>query len=257
MHLRHFTAATILLAAVAGGGLALRSAPPDEVAGSCQPVFKAQVCTWARVVGSHVVALGATVPMAAIEGGPADMAMAWPPVAEAVIPLPAVAQHGTGVDHLTVFWEAHGHSPATFMVPHFDFHFYVIGDSARQAIDCKATEKPATLPAGYLLPDQDVPGLGTLIGICVPQMGMHATLAADAQSPSPMTSTMVLGYYHTVPIFFEPMISEATLQERKTFTLKVVAPGGAAAGVKYPTLFEAQYDATIPGGGYRFVFTGF
>ena len=181
--------------------------------------------------------------------------MVWPPAAAAVIPLPAEVLAAAGVSHLTVYWEPHGHPPGAFMTPHFDFHFYSISDSARQAIDCASKTKPDTLPAGYAMADMDIPGIGLLIGLCVPQMGMHSLPSAVAQDTTLFSSALILGYYDGHPIFFEPMISRATLLERKSFGQPIPTPAGLGAGVHYPTQFEAVYDAAIP--GYRIVFSGF
>ena len=227
----------------------------QEVAGPCQPAFGSPVCTWARMEGAELEALGATVPMASIEQTPTDPPMAWPPVAEAVIQIPAEARAATGVDHLTVYWEAHGHPPGPYLTPHFDFHFYVISDSARRAIDCADSAKPTELPSGYALPDVEIPGIGMLKGLCVPQMGMHALEAAALKDTTLFSGAMVVGYYAGKPIFFEPMISKAMLLEKKSFSLPLSVPTGLPAGIHFPTRFQADYDAALP--GYRFVFSEF
>ncbi len=69
---------------------------------------------------------GATVPLASIEGAPADADMVFPPVLVAVVRLPEEVREVTGFDHLGINWEAHGHPPALFMAPQFDFHFYTM-----------------------------------------------------------------------------------------------------------------------------------
>jgi hypothetical protein len=221
---------------------------------SCQAVFGAQVCTWSRTSGSRVVAFGATIPMASIENSPDSAAMTWPPTMVAEIPMPDDARRATGVNDLTVYWEPHGHPPAPFLTPHFDFHFYVISDSARMAIDCADSTKPATLPAGYSLPDMDLPGIGHLPGVCVPQMGMHSLPTKELSDTVIFSGTMVMGFYKGQPIFFEPMIARAKLLERHSFTIPMATPAGLGAGVHYPTRFDAEYDPAIP--GYRFVFSG-
>ena len=55
----------------------------------------------------------------------------------------------TGFDHLSVNWEAHGHPPALFLTPHFDFHFYTVAPDRVAAIDCADLRKPAQLPTQY------------------------------------------------------------------------------------------------------------
>lgn len=231
------------------------AAPTHEIAGSCETAFGAQVCTWAQVSGSKVVAVGATVPIAAIENTPPDAPMVWPPVFAAIVPMPAEARAATGMDHFTFYWEPHGHPPGPFLTPHFDFHFYTISDAERLAIDCTNKTKPANLPAGYVLPDVEIPGIGMLQGLCFPTMGMHSLVSSEVAATTPFSGTMVLGFYSGRPIFFEPMVAKAKLMEKRSFTLPMSAPAGVAGGVHYPSRFEAVYDGTIP--GYRLVFTGF
>jgi len=235
--------------------VACSPAPEQEIAGACQPAFGGEICTWARTSGATVLALGATVPIAVIENAPATAPMVWPPVPAAVVAMPDPVRSATGVDHLTFYWEPMGHPPGPFLTPHFDFHFYAISDSARGAITCNETGKPDSLPSGYVLPDMDIPGLGLLTGLCVAGMGMHAVEAVHMEGNNPMTGVMILGFYQGQPIFFEPMVSQATLKERRSFSLPIATPAGLARGVSYPTLFEAVYDDSLP--GYRFVFTGF
>jgi hypothetical protein len=84
---------------------------------------------------------------------------------------------------------------------------------------------------------------------------MHSLVTTELQATTPFSGTVVLGFYNGRPIFFEPMIAKAKLEEKKSFTLPLIAPAGLAAGVHYPTRFEAVYEPSIP--GYRLVFTGF
>jgi hypothetical protein len=249
-----FTLGAVLILVLGPGGAPAPATEVQEQVKDCQPVFGAEVCTWSRMAGSKVVAFGATVPMASIENSPDEFPMSWPPAALAEIPMPADARSATGVDHLTVLWEAHGHPPAPFLTPHFDFHFYVIDGDARKAITCADSTKPATLPAGYSLPDMELPELGRLVGICAPQMGMHSLPTTMLQDTVVFSGTMVMGFYEGRPIFYEPMIARAKLLERRSFSLPMVTPAGLGAGVHYPTKFDAEYDPAMP--GYRFVFSG-
>jgi hypothetical protein len=240
-------AGLILLVAAACGGTTM-------VAGECQPVHGADVCVWGETAGKEVVAFGATVPMAAIEGAPADAEMAWPPVALARISLPEAVGAGTGIRTLTVYWEPHGHPPGAYLTPHWDFHFYNRTIAEIDAIDCADVTKPAAIPAGYALPDIEIPGLGNLVGLCVPKMGMHALLASELESDKIFEKTLVVGYDRQRPIFVEPMIAHAHLLKRASFTFDMPTVADAPAGVRYPTQFRADYDSTAQ--AYRFVFSG-
>jgi hypothetical protein len=230
---------------------------PVEVAGDCVDVHGAQLCSWARLSDGAVVEVGVTVPLASIAGAPDDASMTWPPAAMATVGLPESER--SGLRHFTMYWEPMGHPPVTYMVPHFDFHFYRISPAERLAIDCADTTKPSVPPAAYTLPDEVLPpevaamiGIDTLIGVCVPEMGMHALVAEELESEVPFDGTMVVGYYHGQPIFVEPMVSRATLMERRSFDLAIPAIPGYA---EQPRAFRAEYDAAQD--AYRFVFSGF
>lgn len=249
---RILSVATLLLP-VATVAAVLADAPRTTTE-TCTTVEASKVCAWVTMDGANPVEVGATVPMSLIESVPADAPMVWPPKELADIALPAEAR-ALGLDHLGINWEAHGHPPATFMTPHFDFHFYNISRAAVSAIDCSDSTKPSSLPAGYALPDIAIPDMGTLVGLCVPQMGMHAMPASDTDATDKFGASMMLGYYGGSPIFFEPMVSQSLLLKGKDFSLPVPAVKGLPAGVRYPRELRATYDSKNR--QYRLVATGF
>ena len=256
----------LLLTGLALSG-ACADAPPAEeasddtpaalqvVEGSCGDVYGSSVCTWAKVDGDRIVEIGANVPLAVAHNAPPDQEMSWPPLVAALVAMPEIVQQQLGVHDLKIYWEAHGHPPGPYLVPHFDFHFYTAPAAEIEAIDCASTTKPADVPAGYALPDIEIPEVGTLIGLCVPHMGMHALLETEMASSEAFTGTMVVGYYEGVPIHFEPMITKDLLLAEETFPLDMPTIPGLPAGVTVPTHFEAVYDESEA--MYRFVFTGF
>ncbi len=210
--------------------------------------------------GDSVLEVGAVIPIASIENSPAQVPMVWPPVPIAVLDIPEAARQKSGLVHVTMYWEAAGHPPGAFMTPHFDFHFNTIVSAERSAIDCADLGKPAALPVAYALPDIPLPpdmatmmGVPALIGLCVPQMGMHAIPASDIERKDPFRASMVIGYAHGKPIFVEPMVAKAMLMERKPFDLVVPQIPGLAGA--HPTKFHADYDATKQ--EYRMTFSGF
>ena len=231
-----------------------------EVSGGCATAYGAEVCSWAKTVGGNPVEVGMTVPLASIEKAPDDEMPAWPPHAAATLTVPDAARAASGLDHITMYWEAMGHPPGAYLTPHFDFHFYLIPADERMAIDCSDLSKPAALPAEFGLPDVELPpemaamtGVPTLVGLCVPQMGMHSALQAELESTALFDGTMVIGYYRGRTIFVEPMLSRAMLMEKRSFDLAIPdLPGFAGA---HPTAFHAEYDAAS--NAYRFVFSGF
>lgn len=230
-----------------------------DVAGSCADVYGGQVCTWARTQGDSVLEAGAVVPLASIENAPAHTDMAWPPPSAAKLGLPESVRAKSGLMDLTMFWESMGHPPGPYLTPHFDFHFYTIPEAEREAIDCKDLSKPAALPAAYGLPDVVLPpemaqltGESTLVGLCVPGMGMHSLLTSEMESSETFRGTMVVGYYRGKPIFIEPMVTKAMLMEKKSFDLAIPEVPGIGA---HPRKFRAEYDAAQ--NAYRFTFSEF
>ena len=228
---------------------------PQIVQGDCHPVNGADICVWEETSGKTVLSFGATIPISAIENAPPDAPMVWPPVAAAVIPLPDHVRGATGFDNLTFFWEPHGHPPGPFLTPHFDFHFNTSSAADLKAMDCADSTKPAALPVGYELLDATIPQLGTLIGLCVPGMGMHALPSAVVNGPAVFDKAMVVGYYHGRSMFVEPMISRATLLERHGFDLPIADVPARPSASRFPTRFRATYDSTA--NAYRFGFSAF
>ena len=222
------------------------------VDGECKDMFGAEVCTWGTIAGDDVVEFGATVPLASIEGAPADAEMVFPPMSVAVVRLPEEVREVTGFDHLGINWEAHGHPPGLFMTPHFDFHFYTMSPTEIAAIDCSNLEKPASLPNAYALPDLEIPGMGTLVGICIPAMGMHSMREDELDKTDLFGASMLVGYYDQSPMSLEPMISRAKLQEHQSFVMDVPTVPDVGEVTAWPTGFEAVYDEAAE--AYRFVF---
>ena len=237
-----------------------KAAAPGDVQGACAAAFKGQVCTWASISGQTLQAAGAVIPFASIANAPADQPMIWPPAAVATLDMPDAARQQGGLTRLTMFWEAEGHPPGAFLTPHFDFHFYTVAPAAIAAIDCKDERKPAALPAAFGLPDILLPpdmahmaGVPTLVGLCVPKMGMHAILTTEIERQDAFNGTMVIGYYQGRVIFLEPMVSKLTLMKQASFDLPLPTVPGLVG--PHPTVFHAQFDAAQQ--AYRFVFSGF
>lgn len=252
-----FTARTATVAALALTMGLLAATPRDsgDTASSCATVMGSEVCTWVVTQGGEAVELGATIPLSLIEAVPSEAPMVWPPQELATIALPVAAREALGIDHLGINWEANGHPPETFLTQHFDFHFYNVTPAQVGAIDCTDESKPTALPAGYTLPDIDVPGLGMLVGLCVPAMGMHAMPAGEVHETHTFEGSMMMGYYGAEPIFFEPMVSRELLMRRKDFSLPMPRVARLPEGVRYPTAFRAEYDRTAQ--AYRLIFSGF
>ncbi len=225
---------------------------PRTVDGDCGDVFGSQVCTWGTFTGDALVEFGATVPLASIDAAPADAPMEFPPPLIAAVRFPEEVREATGIDHVGINWEAHGHPPETWLTPHFDFHFYTKTPTEMAAVDCANLEKPTTVPEGYALPDMDIPGLGMLVGLCVPGMGMHAARESELNDTELFAATMIVGYYDQTVMSVEPMIAQTTLQERQSFALTMPTTSEPGGVTMWPAGFEAVYDAEAE--AYRLTF---
>ena len=231
-----------------------------DLKGTCADVYKSPVCTFSKMQGSNVLEVGVVVPLASIENAPAKEAMVWPPKSLASVDLSDASRKQSGLSTFTMFWESEGHPPGPYLTPHLDFHFYTISAAEIAAIDCADLSKPTALPAAYALPDIPLPpdmakmmGVKTLVGLCVPGMGMHAMPASELASKEVFRGTMVVGYYKGKPIFIEPMVTKAMLMEKKSFDLDV--PNVPGMSGPHPTKFHADFDATKQ--EYRMIFSGF
>lgn len=224
-----------------------------QTLGACEEVFGGEICTWSRERGNDLIEFGATVPLATVENAPLEGEMVFPPVTLARIPLPESVREQTGVNHLGINWETHGHPPGPFMTPHFDFHFYTVSSEQVDAIDCADTNKPAVLPETYVLPDMQMPDGTTLVGVCVPAMGMHALAEPELNATTLFEASMVVGYYARNLVFIEPMIARDKLLQRADFSLAVPITGEAKPGPAWPAGFNARFDEA--GSAWQLVFT--
>lgn len=214
--------------------------------GSCENVFGGDICTWSKSRGGELVSFGATLPMTTVENAPPEGEMAWPPITEANVLMPPEVTAKTGYDHLGVNWEVYGHPPRTFMTPHFDLHFYSMPVTDVLAITCEDVTKPdpADLPEGYILPDDYIEEMNVMmVGLCVPEMGMHALSAAAAELEEFFDSTMIVGYIYGKPHFIEPMVAKHALMRREDFSTDIPKFGGRPDGLADPVEFHAYYDA--------------
>ena len=255
MNIRGSVRRSICLAGVAAIPTLAAGAQPNSattVAQQCGAVFGAKVCTSYKLAAGKVTEFSLHVPIALLDQAPISEPMVWPPKADLVVPFADAVKDQTGFIFSNIYWNPMGHVPQAYMVPHFDFHFYFVPQAQADAIDCKDTSKPSIIPAGYAMPDVDVPGMGTLIGICIPAMGMHAIPAGDLTIKGPWQGSLLVGYYSGKPIFIEPMITKALLMKKQSFSLPIpeIAP---TPNVRYPKLFNAVYDAKLD--SYDFTFS--
>lgn len=154
--------------------------------------------------------------------------------------LPSQASQ-TEFQHLTLDWNPHGHEPDDiYTVPHFDFHFYMISETGRQAIDPENAEMEE-LPSLNYIPTGYFPTPGG-----VPMMGKHWL---DSEAPElngeEFGYTFIYGSYAGEVIFMEPMITKAQLTgENKNTTYSIKQPSTFKNPSKiHPKNVETVYDA--------------
>ncbi len=234
---------SILIALMAGCSMSDSDAPkPGTFDGPAVAVGQGQARAFVtRDAYGKPLTLGIRLDEAALSGLPAE-----PPAgAEGTaytLALPAEAA-GMGYDHIVVDWNPHGHvPPGVYDVPHFDFHFYLIGEEAINKItavgeDLERAHKapvPEFMPEGYILPP----------GTEVPKMGAHAIdPTGDEFTKKSFTKTFLYGFYDGEMIFVEPMITNAYLETKPDVTVPVKVPKAYAKLAYYPTQYGVRYVA--------------
>lgn len=139
-------------------------------------------------------------------------------------------KHGTAFDHVQVDWNPSGHEGPMYMLPHFDFHYYLMTPGQVDAIvegpQMNTHPDAAYIPQGHIAP---VPG--------VPKMGKHWL---DPTSPELgggqlFTQTFIYGSYDGKINFLEPMITKAFIDTTKTFSRDIPQPAKFQKTGFYPT----------------------
>lgn len=152
-----------------------------------------------------------------------------------VLPLPVQAKT-TGVDHIEIDWNPHGHPPeAIYGLPHFDFHFYYINEAEQSAVI--PGPDTVTVPAQYV-PKDYVNGV-----VAVPDMGVHWTDSTSSEFHGmPFTTTFIYGFYHGEMTFLEPMVTKAFLESHPDFSGSIKQPLAFQDHNFYATSYKVQYD---------------
>ena len=167
---------------------------------------------------------------------------------EYVAPLHPKAVQSTLFTHLVANWNPNGHFPGPYLLPHFDFHCYMISEQVRAAITATDPKSVAPIAAGYLP--------STYIGPLGPEakMGGHCV---DVTSPElnggSFTQTLVYGAYDGKVAFYEPMITYDFLQSTTHQTFPIKQPLKYSVDGYYPT----QYSITRSDGNTYVSLEGF
>ncbi len=159
---------------------------------------------------------------------------------EYVLPLPAQAK-STPFEQIAINWNPRGHDPKQFYgVPHFDFHFYMIGMAQRDRITATGDDlaKVNAVPPAQYVPKGYVATPGG-----VPRMGAHWINPASPEfHGKPFTKTFIHGFYNAHMIFFEPMVALAYLQTKPSFAEAIPLPKAYEKKGYYPTNYSIKYD---------------
>lgn len=186
------------------------------------------------------VSMGITLSDDALQNLPQDTSAANMHLNSRTFTLPTEGS-ATGLVHATMDWNPKGHEPDfLYGKPHFDFHFYLISESARHAITGgpDAVPIPANeMPADYYTPPP---------AFSIPMMGVHYVDSTDLNnSPGNFEHTFIYGFLAGDMIFLEPMITKAFLESKGNFSGNIKLPlTYKRTGLYYPTKYSITYDAT-------------
>lgn len=165
---------------------------------------------------------------------------------EYVLPLPQ--QNPTPYRTIVLDWNPNGHEPPQlYGKPHFDFHFYMISNAERLAIDpatdpsfvAKAVQNPGAYMAPGYIPPQAPPQFWG-----VPRMGTHYVDPTSPEfSPAGFSRTFIYGAWNGKLIFAEPMITREFLLTKPDVVINVPVPAQVETPGYYPTAYRVTYDA--------------
>lgn len=252
------------LGAAAYLGLAQGQSSSRMVLGQGQVVYGGYLRAWATVENNKVSKVGLTIPMATIRNSPdtvpnmgaagQDMGPATAMKPKAVLEFPQIVKDQTFFNHVDFWWEAMGHPP-TYLVGHYDLHFFGLDSKTAEGIDCKNPKQAefGQYAKGYIPP---VPPNEDPKNFCVPLMGYHSIDPADLQLAQGMfEKTMVHSFYNGQLNAIEPMITKKTFMKQAPFALPVGQFNSVGRKTMFPTKFMAVYDGAKQ--EYRLEFSGF
>ncbi|MEA2553575.1 MAG: hypothetical protein QOJ65_1751 [Fimbriimonadaceae bacterium] len=239
------TTTLVALAVLATGALACDTCAKDKIVGKAEILGNGLVWSWAKVDSKgNPIAIGISMTETALQGLPGKELMppGPEPTMEIMLELPEKIK-GKPFTQVGFHWNPVGHVPeGIYNVPHFDVHFYTIGEDIRTNITavgddlkvCQKTPDPKFVPASYILPP----------GTIVPRMGAHwITPSSPEFNGKPFTTTFLWGSYNGQPIFWEPMVTKAFLETKPNFTEDIKLPQAYEKPGYYPTRYTVTYNA--------------
>ncbi len=218
----------------------------------------------------HVSSVGVAISESAMSTLPQTPMPGMPSAAMLSLTLPAEGA-ATGYNHVMLDWNPLGHEPEhVYTHPHFDFHFFQITPTERDAMNPGNPEfgpKSAIFPAAQYVP-AGFAAASVLANVpaeaaAVPLMGMHwlDTSSPELQPPPNnhmFTRTFIYGSYNGRFIFVEPMITKAFIESAKQqpngFSFPVSVPTKVATTGAYPNAYSISYNASAK--EYRIALNG-
>jgi hypothetical protein len=166
--------------------------------------------------------------------------------------LPATASQATAPFGYVQFnFNPEGHpppAPPVYGVPHFDFHFYLVGlEDVEQIrtgtcgffIDCEVFERARVpVPEKYMPPDY------IEVGAAAGEEGNHLLLSTSPElgdPPADFTHTFIFGSYDGHIIFYEPMIAASFFSSRTSECYDINLPAAWEVAGPYPTRYCIRY----------------
>jgi hypothetical protein len=207
-----------------------------------------------RGLFGRVVEVGVRFDESTIDGLPSQEA-------ETVLQFPSSIK-ATPITHFALDWNPHGHEPrGIYSVPHFDYHFYLISEWERAAIEAGVcTTKEDILvpnPPGVVtvtcevfertirpLPaDEIASGYSMIPATIVPNMGVHlVNLTSSEFKGQPFTYTWIYGAFDGNLSFLEPMIAKAFLEKHANVRVPIATPAAMPEAGWYPTAYSIRHD---------------
>jgi hypothetical protein len=217
-------------------------------------------------------------------GEPAEVGVAFSETALEDLPTAGSGHHGdhSGMTHTFLLelpnevapfrfvelnWNPAGHEPEGVYAgaPHFDFHFWTASQALRASImpdDPEYAAKAERLPAPEFVPEFNAalaPPGAPISSIAVPMMGVHwvdvrshelQALLGKPEAYAPFTTTFIHGTWDGRLIFWEPMITRAHIEAKKTAIdtterdeiIPVPAPKAYAEPGYYPAAYRITWD---------------
>lgn len=203
------------------------SSSVHELDGASVSVGQGSAHTYVITTSDSAVSIGVALTTSALTGLPSSDAEWQLPMPSGVVTPPW--------DHVVIDWNAQGHPPAVYGLPHFDFHFYTISASEQAGI--QGGQDTVTVPA------VDVPRDYASGVMAVPDMGVHwvDTLAAEFHGKT-FDHTLIYGFYHGKMVFEEPMVTRDFLASDSTATAIIKEPEQFQTSGRYPAMYTVHPD---------------